>query len=239
VSCQLRARHLGFEHGHSDTETIRGYLTNWESYKGDLRENLEITSRNIRTIKDIDGSVDQLQRAIILSYYHNCPAKTTRSPRNAPWWNNTLSGPRAKTRKLFNVAKRTGQWDAYKETLICYNKEIRKVKRSSWRRYCQEINDVPGSARLMKVMAKQATNQVSTIKLPDGKHTQTRKETLKELFRVHFPESMLTDDSGDGRGQQNQGACGHKTNREDWNLAKHVINQSKIRWALGTFKMRE
>jgi hypothetical protein len=117
------------------------------------------------------------------------------------------------------------------ETLTCFNKEIRKAKRSSWRRYCQ-INDVPGSARLMKVMVKQATNKVSTIKLPDGKHTHTGNGTLKELFRVHFPDSKLTDDSGD-RGQQNLGACGHITNGGDWNLAKHVIiKQSKIRWAL-------
>jgi hypothetical protein len=46
----------------------------------------------------------------------------------------------------------------------------------------------------MKVMAKQATIKVSTIKLPDGKYTQTGKETLKELFRVHFPDSKLTED---------------------------------------------
>jgi hypothetical protein len=39
--------------------------TNWESYKDDLKGNLEILPRNMRTIKDIDGSVDQLQRAII------------------------------------------------------------------------------------------------------------------------------------------------------------------------------
>jgi hypothetical protein len=91
-----------------------------------------------------------------------------------------LSGLRAKTRKLFNQAKRIGQWDNYKETLTCYNKEIRKAKESSWRKYCQEINDVPGSGRLMRVMAKQATNQVSTIKLPDGKHARTGKETLKD-----------------------------------------------------------
>jgi hypothetical protein len=100
-----------------------------------------------------------------------------------------------------------------------------------------EINDVLGSARLMRVMAKQATSRVSTIKLPDGKHTQTGKETLKELFRVHFPDSkLIDDDSGDGRGQQNLDACKYIANRGDWNLAKHVINQSKIRWALGTLK---
>jgi hypothetical protein len=101
----------------------------------------------------------------------------------APWWNKKLSWLRAKTRKLFNIAKITGQWDTYKETLTCYNNEIRKAKRSSWR-YCH-LNVL---AKPTKIMAKQATNEVSTIKLPDGQHTQTGKETLKELFRVHFPD---------------------------------------------------
>jgi hypothetical protein len=30
--------------------------------------------------------------------------------------------------------------------------------------------------------------------------------------------------------------CRCITNRRDWNLAKRVINQSKIKWMLGTFK---
>jgi hypothetical protein len=48
-----------------------------------------------------------------------------------------------------------GEWDTYKEDLTFYNKEIRKAKRSSWRGYCQRIEDVQGSARLMKIIAKQ------------------------------------------------------------------------------------
>jgi hypothetical protein len=52
----------------------------WESYKDDLKGNLEIISRKIRTIRDIDRSVDQMQWAIVMSYYQNCPAKTTCSP---------------------------------------------------------------------------------------------------------------------------------------------------------------
>jgi hypothetical protein len=85
-------------------------------------------------------------------------------------------------------------------------------------------------------MAKQATNKVSTIKLPNGQHTKTGKETLKELFRVHFPDSKLIDDSEDGQDQQNLDVCDRINNRGDWELAKRVINQSKIRWALNTFK---
>jgi hypothetical protein len=171
-----------------------------------------------------------------MSYDNNCPDKTTRSPRKAPWWNKKLSGLRAETRRLFNVAKTTGQWDNYKETLTCYNKEIRKAKRSSWRRYCQDITYAPGSAKIMNFMAKQTTNRASAIKLPHGQCTQTGGETLTELFTVHFQESMLTDDSNDGQGQQNLVVSKCTTKSGDWNLARNVINQSKIRWALGIFK---
>jgi hypothetical protein len=47
-----------------------------------------------------------------------------------------LSGLMVKSRRLFNVAKRTGFWDTYKEALTSYNKEIMKAKRFSWRRHC-------------------------------------------------------------------------------------------------------
>jgi hypothetical protein len=66
-----------------------------------------------------------------------------------PWWNKELSRLKASTRWLFNQAKRTGDWESYKLALTCYNKEIRKAKRSSWRDYCRGIEDVPDRARLV------------------------------------------------------------------------------------------
>jgi hypothetical protein len=152
-----QTRHICFEIGNISIiqVTFRNpRRTNWESYKDNLKVNLETLSRRTHTIKDTDRSTEHLQRAIISSYYHNCPAKTTCSPGKTPWWNKKLSGLRAKTRKLFNTAKRTGQWDTYKETLTYYNKEIRKAKRASWRGNCQEIDDVLGSAKLMRIMTK-------------------------------------------------------------------------------------
>jgi hypothetical protein len=38
-------------------------------------------------------------------------------------------------------------------------------------------------------MAKQAINRDSTIKLPDGQCNKSGRESLKDLFRVHFCES--------------------------------------------------
>jgi hypothetical protein len=79
--------------------------TNWESYKDKLKVNVGTLPHRLCTIKDVDRSVDQMQRAIISSYYHSCPAKTTHSPRMTPWWNEKLSGLRAKVRRLFNTVK--------------------------------------------------------------------------------------------------------------------------------------
>jgi hypothetical protein len=66
-------------------------------------------------IRDTDLAADQPQQAIISSYHNNCPSKTTHSPKKVPWWNEKLSGLRAKTKRSFNAAKMTGQWDAYKQ----------------------------------------------------------------------------------------------------------------------------
>jgi hypothetical protein len=81
----------------------------------------------------------------------------------------------------------------------------------------------------MKIMAKQATNRVSTIKLPDCHYTQTRKETLKELFTVHLSNSMLSEDSNYRQRQQDLDVSRSTKNSEKWNLARNKINQSKIR----------
>jgi hypothetical protein len=53
--------------------------------------------RSIHMIRDTDLAADQLQQAIILSYWNNCPTKTILSPRNILWWNKKLSGLGVKT----------------------------------------------------------------------------------------------------------------------------------------------
>jgi hypothetical protein len=89
------------------------------------------------------------------------------SLQKALWSNKELSGLRVKTRRLFNAAKRTGHWDTYQEVFARY-KQIGKTRMSLWSRYSQDTDDVPSSVRLVKVMAKQVTERVSTIKLPAG-----------------------------------------------------------------------
>jgi hypothetical protein len=143
---------------------------------------------------------------------------------------------KTQTRRLFKRAKMTGEWGVCKESLTRYNREIRKAKRSSWRGNCQGIEAVPGSGRLMRIMAKQANNRVSSVKLPDGRYRESGRETLLELYRIHFPDFRLTHWSTDGLGQSDLGGHMRMTNRGDWKLVRRVIDQSRIKRAFGTFR---
>jgi hypothetical protein len=142
--------------------------TNLESYREDPKVNLGVVPRVVHSVRDVELAVDLLQQALLLSYHQNCPARVALSPKTVPWWKKELSRLKASTRRLFNQAKRTGDWESYKTAFTCYNKEIRKAKQSSWRDYCRGIENVPDRARLMRIMASQSANRVESIKLLDG-----------------------------------------------------------------------
>jgi hypothetical protein len=69
----------------------------------------------------------------------------------------------------------------YKDALTHYNKEMRKVKRSSWRDYHQGIEDVPSETRFMKIMEKQVTHKAGSVNLPNGHHTETGGDAEQEV----------------------------------------------------------
>jgi hypothetical protein len=145
-----------------------------------------------------------------------------------------LSRLKASTRRLFNKAKKTGDWESYKMALTKYHKAMRKAKLSSWRAYCWGIENVPDRACLMRIMANQSANKVGSIKLPNGHHTQAGIETLWEVYRVHFLGSAAGETTELRQGQLNlETFIAH---REDWKLSKRVIHQSKIKWVINTFK---
>jgi hypothetical protein len=110
--------------------------TTWESYREHLKVNLGVVPRVIHSVRDVQLAVDKLQQAILSSCHQNCPARVALLPRTVPWWNKELSFHKASPRRLFNQAKRTGDCESYKTVVTCYNKEMRKAKRSVGDRGC-------------------------------------------------------------------------------------------------------
>ena len=95
-------------------------------------------------------AADEMKQSILVSYHHNYRTTVTDSPWKVPWWSVDVSKLRANTRRLFNRAKMTGDWDSYRNSLTRCNIAITKPQ--SWRKYCQGIDQIPSGARLMKVL---------------------------------------------------------------------------------------
>lgn len=206
--------------------------TNWEKYRQDLSLNLTNIKTVTKTITDIEEVCLQLQEAIQTSYHENC-AETRQTTSKQKWWNANLEKLRKNTRKLFNKAKKTGNWEAYQQTLTEYNKEIRKAKIESWKKFCSEVENTSDSARIQKILAKGPTEPTGTIEKPDGNFTRNGEETLGLLLQTHFPDSSeVTHDSSS---PSSCSAFRYGAKKENWELAKKVVTFDGIKWAIGSF----
>ena len=77
---------------------------------------------------DLEFTADEMQQSILLSYYNNCITRLAGLPKNVPWRTAELRNLRAHTRRLFNRAQITGDWDSYRNAITRYNIAIRKAK---------------------------------------------------------------------------------------------------------------
>jgi hypothetical protein len=85
--------------------------TDWAVYRQDLSTLIGGTSKNIRSRLDLELATDKMQQSIFLSYNHKCRTRLPDSSRKDPWWFVELSKLRVNTRRFFNRAKMTGNWD--------------------------------------------------------------------------------------------------------------------------------
>jgi hypothetical protein len=100
---------------------------------------------------DLEDVARQFQDAIICVYKDSLTVR--RNNRNVSWWNRNLAEKRRNVRSLFHAAK-SGNWTDYKRYLTDYNKSLRQAKKESWRRHCKEIEKVPVSDRLHKIISQ-------------------------------------------------------------------------------------
>ncbi|XP_047987120.1 uncharacterized protein LOC125226978 [Leguminivora glycinivorella] len=203
--------------------------TDWEGYNNSLELNLDSVMKVIKTKESLELAVEVISKGIVRAFEDNCAPKLKLTKRLVPWWNSKLKKLRGKTRKLFNRAKRTNDWETYRKALNEYSKEIRKAKRASWRRFCEEIENTPQGARLHRLLSKTRTSQVGLLKRQDGSYTVSEMETLELLVETHFPGAALSNSSRDSESW-------HRPRPEDWRQAATIIRPGIVRWAINSFK---
>lgn len=145
-----------------------------------------------------------------------------RNPRKTNW----LSYKKKLERKLSEWSVSTNNVLEIEESVVKLTKSIIKVFEEScplsrrrskaepiwfpsdlvlaWRKFCGMVEGVSASARMHKILSKDRSDQVSSLRLPNGEYTQDESELLDNLFLFLFPGSidanvnkvpMLTDEN--------------------------------------------
>ena len=232
-------KHIRFEIS-GIQRTVETYLdprnANWEAFGADLTSKLTSIKSMVRNATEVELVAEQLTDAIRSSFEENCPQTVRSHKRATPWWTVQLEARRRQVRKNWNRAKRSGDWGEYKTSLTEYNKELKRAKRLSWRRYCEGIDSTSECARLQKILSKDSQSSINSLVTSAGEYTSTGKETLTELFRVHFPRSIALEQSPETWKSSGLENFTRRASREDWQVSKRVIDQSKIKWAISSFE---
>lgn len=208
-------------------------LTNWTLYEELIKQDADDLNQRIHTTDEVDRVANTLQSLIIKSYEQSCPPKQRKVNRNVPWWNNSFEELRRTTRRLFNTAKRTGNWGEYQRSLADYNKELRSSKQRSWRSLCESIDDVPAAARLHKILSKESSNGIGFLLKKYGSYTRSAEETSKLLLETHFPGSRLNEYVDD---ELPLPKVGYRPSGEVRSLSNKIFTPEKVRCAINGFK---
>ena len=224
----------------TETETMQQQearipkLTDWDLYKVLLGSEMPSITGNIESPENLEFYSKQLHTSIHSAFENSCPVKRRKPFNRVPWWNEQLEKLKKKSRRLFNKAKRTGEWGEYKLALTEYNLELRRSKRATWRSFCEGINEVPSAVRLQKVLAKDHSNGIGFLQKADASFTESRKETIGLLLETHFPDSVVTQEQEDSYDGPNE--VDYSPHKRTWSLSGSIFTHSKVRWAIGSFK---
>ncbi|XP_017303989.1 uncharacterized protein LOC108253831, partial [Diaphorina citri] len=208
--------------------------TDWGLYRRLLKSELEGMNVGIKDSRDLDETALRLQGAILKTLDNSCPVVRRSTTKQPVWWNKKLDGLRKKTRRLWNKAKRNGNREAYYTSLTAYNTELKKTKRSSWRKFCENIENFDGAARLQKLMARDPFFGIGNMAKPDGSYTTNGEETLEVLLNAHFPEHRSASAGPPSSGLNVE--LRSRPTEADWREAKAVVSMERIQAAVRTFK---
>lgn len=205
--------------------------TNWETFDAKVSENFSNISRQGKIVsrEQLNHHVNVVNSGIMCAFQDSCRLISNKAPRTTPWWNDHLEDLKRRTRRAANARKKHGNQEEYAKILTLYTKEIRKAKRASYRKFCEDIVDTPAAARLHKALGRDRGSTISTIRKPDGTFTRNEEERAHLLLNTHFPGSIPLQDSMEVLPKM-------RTPKSNWTLAGKVITYGGIDWAIGSFQ---
>ena len=159
----------------------------------------ELKTSSLNSIEELDQTASYVTSALSSALDECCPLRTVGSRRITNcWWSRELASKRRRVNSAWNRAHNTdapGDWDRYHELKRDYKYQIRRAKRSSWRSFCSEFENINESRRIGKLLKRDRRVQLDVLQKADDSYTSDPGETLDLMMSVHYPGSEKIDEN--------------------------------------------
>jgi len=121
-----------------------------------------------------------------------CPPTYTSSKIKPPHWLTPEVRKVGKgVKKSLNKARKSKSkpdWLIYREKVVAYQKQIRKIKSSKWRKFCKDTESTRENARMNNILKNMDSpkEKLEAVTKGDGTLSKTPMETLQVMSEVHF-----------------------------------------------------
>jgi ribonuclease HI len=230
-------RHICFviDLGKVPTQFVRiPQMTDWNKYRTLLEESSEEFQEYMRVTTNLDEAACRFTELVISTYERSCPLRARKVRNEVPWWNESLDRMKKEVRRLGNHKKDPAKRARYKKALTEYNLAIQKQKRKSFQNFCEEIDSLPCTAKLRKILSKGHTNEIGSLVGPNGTRTKDEKESLELLMSTHFPGCLDTS-TQQCPTDPNQARM-PRPQKGVWKRARELFSEQRIRHAVKSFK---
>nr|XP_012217684.1 PREDICTED: uncharacterized protein LOC105669363 [Linepithema humile] len=202
--------------------------TKWDSYREDLANSLKGFPKRHGTEDELETCMDYLQRSLVNCYKSNCPERAVTNSRGTSWWTPGLQGFRVAARRAWNRARNTGRqsdWELSRRAQKDYRDSVVRAKLESCRKFCEEVEGMPETARICRILARNPDATLEAITLPDGT-VVTGERCLEHLLEVSFPgfhreqeELFAYKEPGSLR----------RARQADWRMAAKIVMPEKVK----------
>ncbi|XP_067209949.1 uncharacterized protein [Linepithema humile] len=158
------------------------------NHREDLASSLRGFPKRHGTEEELETCVDYLQRSLVNCYESNCPERAVTNNRGTSWWTPGLQGLRVAAHRAWNRARNTGRqsdWELSRRAQKEYRDFVVRAKQESWRKFCEEVEGMPETARICRILARNPDVTLEAIALSDGT-VVTGEQCLEHLLEVSF-----------------------------------------------------
>jgi len=155
---------------------------------------------NLSSIEAVDASVLHLTTCIRQSLLFGRLPRNYQRRRNL-WWTASLCSLRTRLRRAFKMAGLTRSTKSLHHCAVLkaeYQREIRKAKAASWKRFCTEaLNADPFSALRQVSRTNSCPPSIFSMKSPNGSSTTDVSEILSILAEALIPSADNGEEIGE------------------------------------------